>query len=287
MKFIYYMIMGQIYGLMRRLGFISEQQYRVLSKMYYRYKISTWADWHNFWARGRVKRYFNLRTKSRKMVIYTCLTGSYDALIVHDFLNPECDYICFTDDKQLLDKKYFGPWKIEPLRFAEMDNSKNNRWHKMHPHLLLDSYQSSLYIDSNINFKTGKVFEYIRSVPRKCFIALPRHARRDCIYDEARFVVQSGLDDKQNVDILLQKYRDDNFPAHFGLAENNVIFRRHSNPRCIKLMEDWWELFVKYSRRDQLSLFYLLWKEKIDFAFFSPYSFKKDHENFRIYKHKG
>lgn len=45
-----------------------------------------------------------------------------------------------------------------------------------------------------------------------------------------------------------------------GLTENNVIYRKHKDPRCIKVMEDWWYMVENYSRRDQLSLFYVLWK---------------------------
>ena len=287
MKFLFYTILKQISELLFRLHIIGEERYKKLLKPYYREKITLFSIWHNFLCRRKVIGYFNLHVTNAKMVVYTCLTGGYDALLTPDYMNPECDYVCFTDDEEMIKRRYIGPWKIEPLRFSELNNSKNNRWHKMHPHILFPNYSASLYIDSNVNFKTGKIFEYIRSVPHKCFLALPRHSKRDCIYDEADFVVASKIDSIENVAPLMDKYRQENFPEHFGLAENNVIFRRHNNKECIKLMEEWWSIFNQYSRRDQLSLFYLLWKNKIDYVFFSPYSFKKDHKNFKIYKHKG
>lgn len=287
MTSVYYIAVWPIVQLLHKIRFVKENTYKDMRKKYYCSKMTLFAAVHNFLARGKVKRYFNLHTKNSKMVIYTCLTGGYDALLIPDFINSECDYICFTDDKGLIAKGYFGPWKIEPLHFSELNNSKNNRWHKMHPHLLFPDYQNSLYIDSNVNFRTGKVFEYIRSVPKKCFIAVPRHACRDCIYEEADFVVSHNIDTAENVNPLIEKYHNENFPEHFGMGENNVIFRRHHNSRCVQLMEEWWDIFNRYSKRDQLTLFYLFWKEKINFVFFGPYSFKKDHKNFRIYKHKG
>ena len=287
MKTIYYLIMGAVCSFLFKLHLINADTYKKYKKLYYSKKMAIFSAIHNFFLKNKVKQYFNLKTKSKKLVVYTCLTGGYDALYIHDFLNPECDYICFTDDEEMIAKKYVGQWKIEPLRFSELDNAKNNRWHKMHPHILFPDYKNSLYIDSNINFKTGKIFEYIRSVPNRSFIAVPRHSRIDCIYAEAESVVKIGLDTEERVRPLIEKYHEENFPEHFGMGENNVIFRRHNNEKCIKLMEDWWEIFNQYSRRDQLSLFYLIWKEKANYTFFSPYSFKKDHKNFRIYKHKG
>ena len=287
MKFLFWFIVKQFYDLEHKLGILNLLQYKNKTKQYYREKAALFAKCHNFCAKKRVSKYFKLHTKDVKSVVYTCLIGDYDELLVPDFINPDYDYVCFTDDNKMIAKKYIGPWKIEPLHFSELDNGKNNRWHKMHPHLLFPTYEYSIYIDSNVNFRTGKIFEYINSLPEKCFIALPSHAQRDCIYDEAKFVLDIGLDKKENVEPLIQKYRNEGFPEHFGLAENNVIYRKHNCAECINLMEDWWDIFIKYSRRDQLSLFYLFWKNNTDFAFFSTYPFKKDHKNFRIYKHKG
>jgi len=287
MKCLYYIVARPFWSLLHAVGLTNKAFHQRQLKLYYYHKTTLTAAFRNLWARGRVKRYFNLHVRNAKTVIYTCLTGGYDALIIHRFLNPECDYVCFTDDREMIAKKYIGPWKIEPLRFDRLNNSKNNRWHKMHPHVLFPNYETSLYVDSNVNFCTGKIFEYIRSVPRRCYIAVPRHASRDCIYEEARFVLEKNIDTVENVLPLLEKYHKERFPEHFGMGENNVIFRKHHNPACMRLMEDWWEIFNRYSKRDQLTLFYLIWKEKVDFAFFAPYSFKKDHKNFRIYKHKG
>ena len=35
-------------------------------------------------------------------VVYTCLTGNYDTLREHKYLNKNWDYVCFTDDEKLL-----------------------------------------------------------------------------------------------------------------------------------------------------------------------------------------
>ena len=284
MKFLFWFIIKKICDLGYKPRILDSQTCR---KHYYREKIHLCAMWRRFCAKRRVTQYFNSHAKDAKTVIYTCLTGGYDELLVPDFINPNCDYVCLTDNEKLIKKAYLGPWKIEKLQFFKLDNGKNNRWHKMHPHLLFPNYENSIYIDANVNFKTDKIFEYIRNLPDNCFIALSRHHKRDCIYDEAKYISELKLDKPEIVNSLMEKYRTEGFPEHFGLAENNVIFRYHNRSECIKLMDEWWNIYLEYSRRDQLSLFYLFWKNNINFAFFSSIPFKKDHKNFRIYKHKG
>lgn len=54
------------------------------------------------------------------------------------------------------------------------------------------------------------------------------------------------------------------FPEHYGLGENNILYRRHNEPALVRVMEDWWYFLENYSRRDQLSFVYVLWKNGFD-----------------------
>ena len=54
--------------------------------------------------------------------------------------------------------------------------------------------------------------------------------------------------------------KDDGFPQHYGLSENNILIRNHKDPNIIKFMKKWWKMIKKGSKRDQLSLMYIFWK---------------------------
>lgn len=90
---------------------------------------------------------------------------------------------------------------------------------------------------------------------------MPVHFVRNCIYEEFAEVEKLGY---ETADVL-RKQRElieqSGFPEHFGLAETNVLYRRHNEPEIIKLMEDWWYFIANYSKRDQLSFSYVLWKK--------------------------
>ena len=52
--------------------------------------------------------------------------------------------------------------------------------------------------------------------------------------------------------------------SDLGLLEASVIARKHSDPRCLDLMDSWWESFLRNSKRDQILLIDCLWLKGIN-----------------------
>jgi GT2 family glycosyltransferase len=195
-------------------------------------------------------------------VLYTCITGGYDTLLQPTYYNSEIDYICYTDNSDLINKKFYGVWQIRPLVYSKESNALNNRWHKLHPHILFPDYQDSIYIDGNIDVLDKFLFKKISLKP-EALILIPKHSQRDCIYDEIAAVRNLKKADTVNVDKIAELLKETNFPHHYGLNENNIIYRKHNNESIIKMMDEWWEFVSQVVMRDQLSLIYVLWKNNI------------------------
>lgn len=84
-----------------------------------------------------------------KIVVYTAIFGGYNELIEQpQFENV--DYICFTD-RNLSS----STWKVVVVSEPPIgdDNTRNNRYYKILPHLHLQDYQYSIYIDGNFIIK--------------------------------------------------------------------------------------------------------------------------------------
>ena len=228
---------------------------------------------------------YHSKTKQKKKVVYTCLTGNYDELYLPEYIDYEWDYICFTDNKELLKNDTYGIWKIHPLKFSELDNSRNNRWHKTHPHILFPNYEASLYIDSNLIIRSNWIFKEIEKNNRNLII--PIHFERDCIYDEIEYVKDLKFDDIKKIqkmtDFLIKNEKD--FPHNYGLTENNCIYRRHNEPTIIEMMEEWWSFIRDYSKRDQISLSYVLWKHSIKPADISIPNLRTRYKDFQFTTH--
>ena len=228
--------------------------------------------------------YAMYHTEKKKKVMYTCLTGGYDVLPLYEYFDYSWDYVCFTDNPNLLKMKRYGAWKIRPLEFSELDNQLNNRWHKTHPHMLFPDYDESIYIDSNISVLTSWLFDKISEKNMK--LVIPIHYGKDCIYDEIKAVLKYKLASAESVKKIYDFLISEEFPRHYGLNENNIIFRRHHDKEIIMINEEWWNFICDYTRRDQLSLAYVLWKHGIKPREIGIENARIDKENFLFLGHR-
>lgn len=190
-----------------------------------------------------------------KLVVYTALFGDYDDLIEPKEKFQGCDFICFTDQKHLTS----AIWEIRLIEECEMPPNMMNRKYKILPHLFLSEYKWSLYVDANIAI-LGNPFELANKYLSIYDMAVPKHFARDCVYDEAKECVILGKTKYDETKIQMDIYKKEGFPKNFGLGENNILFRKHNAETVIKLMNDWWDELNTQTKRDQLSLAYVLWK---------------------------
>jgi hypothetical protein len=120
-----------------------------------------------------------------------------------------------------------------------VDGSIEYNAEKLHPETLVD-----LYIR-----KTGSS------------LALLRHPKRSCIYEEAEFCKGASLGEPDIIDMQMSKYREAGYPQNGGLYSGGFLVRLHHDPKCMEFCDAWWRVVRRYSKRDQLSfppLAYLL-----------------------------
>jgi len=194
----------------------------------------------------------------RKIAIYTALFGEYDKLWDPPEKYPGCDFVCFTDQHMIKSKV----WTIRLVTSSNIDSIMMNRKYKMLPHFFLPDYDLSMYIDTNILLIKNPLL-YIDKCLAHTNIAMPKHFKRSCIYQEAVAIIKENKANKYNVLRQITDYREQGFPENYGLTENNVIIRKHNEEDVVFLMNKWWEEVNKYTFRDQLSFMFLQWKYQI------------------------
>ena len=223
--------------------------------------------------------------KKHSKVVYTCITGDYDNLIQHTYIDKDYDYICFTDNQKLIDKKIVGIWKIKPLLFNKLDNTKNARWHKINYFNCVSEYSQSIWVDASIDILTDYIFKQIENSDKN--IIIPLHYRNDCIFQECDYVLECRRDTEENVEIVRKFLKSQNMPEHYGLNETNIIYRNHSWGMLPIIMKDWFECIEKYSKRDQLSCSYAMWKNGVKIEDISISNARLDRKNFFMADHIG
>lgn len=194
-------------------------------------------------------------------VIYSCITGNYDDVPIHKYITPDWEYVLFTDNDKLIKAGHYAHWTIKPLVYNKSSNVKNARWHKVNAHVLFPEYDYSLWLDSNIIVNTNIYTCLEDLIKQNIIVAVPNHPARDCIYDEANIIKLLHIDKKLVVNKEMSFLQKESYPQHNGLSETNILLRKHNALKSVH--ELWWSMIFKYSKRDQLSFNYCLWKYNI------------------------
>lgn len=221
-----------------------------------------------------------------KLTVYTVVSGKYDIINRPIFKDDKIDYYIFTD--QELPKN--SPWKRITFKEANIDNLtplEQARYVKTHPHLFFADYDYSMFIDGNIQITCDIKPLFYSLHEKNKTIAIHEHQCRDCIYDEAKAIYILGKAKFFDIHKQISNYKKALFPEHYGLFETNVLIRKHNDSICMKIMEDWWNQIEMFTKRDQLSFTYVLWKNNLtkDYIFSlgnnsrkNPYFIVKNHK---------
>ncbi len=189
--------------------------------------------------------------------VYTSITGDYDELVDPEYVDAGWDYYCFTD--KILDYNS-NVWKIieMPTNLAENPHLMN-RYAKTHPHILLDKYDYTIYVDGNITI-TDDLRMLINAYSKgKSMITFP-HTSWNSIATEADAIVKLGKASPEVVMAQLAKYKKAGYADNRPLASAGCIIRLNRDLLLNKVMEEWYHEIRTMGSRDQMSLGYVCWK---------------------------
>lgn len=201
--------------------------------------------------------YFSFQNRNR-VAIYTCIVGDYDEVQEPDIFLDGCDYYIISDKQYsgMSRFKYLNIYDIIPQDVTNL--TKMNRYCKINAHKIFPQYKYSVYFDGNIKLK-GDITEKFVDLPKSRIITICKNFF-DSIYVEAMRAIEHGRDSKDIITRQVEKYWLEGMPDNFGSVACAILLREHNNPICVKIMEDWWEELKKYSKRDQISFPYVIWK---------------------------
>ncbi len=207
--------------------------------------------------------------KHNNKVIYTSITGDYEKLCQPSFVDCDFDYVAFVDDISGINA-YDGVWQLRkiPDDLKKLSAVKQQRMIKILPHKYLSEYSESIWVDGSIDI-LGSMNDFISEycVKQEKSVFIRKHPYRNSIHEEADKCIQLGKDNREIILKQINKYNDEKFPDDNGLVESGIIYRKHSDPYCKKLMTLWGIEVIGGSHRDQLSFNYVLWKCKDNSGF--------------------
>ena len=226
-----------------------------------------------------------LRDAAPRVCIYTTLFGDIDDLI--PVLNPAegVDYLCFTDRPRVA-----VGWKQMIVDPGMGDDNMNAKVFKVLPHKHLQAYDYSMFVDANTVF-LGRMNELVGLCMKGGDFVMWQHPLRDDPYVEVNAIIAHRRHGPENILDQMQHYAEAGMPRNTGMFEASFIWRRHMQADVVDLMEKWWDEICQFSKRDQISLAYLVWKTGMRPALLSPdlgtsreniFFFKAHHRNGKI-----
>lgn len=206
------------------------------------------------------KNYYQLLPQKEKIIVYTCNFGGYESIKEPLFVDERVEYILFTDNENITSKI----WKIEVIKERLSDPRRTSRLAKILPHKYLPPHDISVYIDSSLELKTGDVCKMVEECLEDKDIALYKHYKRNCVYDEIHHVMRDPKRkaDKNLCERAIKTYRDISYPNQNGLFENAFIIRKNT-PEIRQLNSKWWSEYINGTERDQFVFMYCIYQLKI------------------------
>ena len=178
-----------------------------------------------------------------KKVIYTVITNGYDELLQAPNFTG-WDKIVFTDSIN-----YDRGWEVR--RLPKGNSLIQSRDIKIRSHIHLKDYDVVCYIDGNQKF-----------VKEPCLCPIRfSHPRRKDIWQEAKQIIKLNKAPEIKINQQIRFYENTGYKCQ-GLLLNGFFVREHSE-KSNKLHDVWFEEFVRFPYRDQLSLPYAIWKTGI------------------------
>lgn len=195
--------------------------------------------------------------KIENIIVYSCIFNNYDKIQEPLFIEPNVSYYLFSD-KIIPNLKY---WKLILIDYTklDLDPQRAARLIKLNPNNFLPKHNISIWIDSCYQIRINNLKMFITLNLQDKDICLFKHPKRNCVYEEIKVCKEKKLDHSNLLEKQQEKYLKEGFPRNFGLYHTAFLIRKN-NEFTNKFNKLWWKELNKFSKRDQISFSYCLWK---------------------------
>jgi hypothetical protein len=221
-----------------------------------------------------------------KTVLYTCSNLAYDQIFSPVARTPGVEFVLFTDRRPPFVRGW--RWAPPPPQTRGLPDTLVNRFCKFFPHRIFPDAERSVYVDANtliLSDLTPLLAEFEASGAE---IGLFPHKQRGGIAEELDYGIEVGRIPPGDVEkgrAQLAFYAEEGLPEGHVFTENAILFRRHGSERLAAAMDLWWEQLERFTRRDQLSLPYVLFKTGIPTHVWD-WNYKFENPYFHRYLHR-
>ena len=202
-----------------------------------------------------------------EIAVYSCVVGRYDRELMPVEPTDGIAYVCFTDAPASLEAE---GWELRPLRHPPHVTGGHaiNRWHKIFAHRLFPGTRWSVYLDGNLRF-AGSFSALVDTVEREqAGLGAFRHPDGHDLEEEiaACRKLKFTRRDLARIDDQIEAYRQSGLPFDRVIPTNSLLVRDHTSSLVASAMDLWWDHICRFTRRDQVSLPFVIRETGLPFA---------------------
>lgn len=195
-----------------------------------------------------------------RICVYTCITGDYDDLKPIQ-KEKGIDYVCFTNNLNIVSED----WEIQYISNEGFDDLCLSRKHKILMNSYIkEHYDVCVYIDGASVIR-GSIRDFLDT---QCDLAnydmvIFNHSIRSCVYEEAVAIIKCRKGKPSEIRETVQYLEEQGYPHGQGLIEATILVRKTNSKNVNDTMQLWFDLFMRYAKRDQLLFDYALFKTEL------------------------
>src|SRR5690554_1313790 len=195
-----------------------------------------------------------------RIAFYTAIYGEYDILKQPLNRGIKEDYDCFIfTDKEVIIEGF----KTKVLtNYAKKNNSIKARYEKLNAHMHLKDYDYLVWFDASMQIDVSEIVRLIQR-NKKIDLFLFKHPTRTCIYKEITACYFAYKEKPVKLFIQNIYYRLTGFKTDQGLYATGLFIRKFK-PKVNDFFSQWFKHVYFLSKRDQISLTYVLNKYKLN-----------------------
>lgn len=191
-----------------------------------------------------------------RICVYTCITGNYDQIKEIDKKEKGIDYYLFTNNKTITS----NTWNVVYIEDNELSNVQLARKTKILGNEIVNSYEIALWMDAAVEFKKN-IKDFIKTyLGLNDVFACFKHEYRTSVLEEMDACLRFRKEDIKNIVALKKFYKKEDYKYDNGLIESTVYIKRPGNKKVQQTMNNWFDMIKNYSKRDQLSFNYSIYK---------------------------
>jgi len=178
------------------------------------------------------------------MIIYTCITNSYDVIPDH-YYDPDVRYVLFHDGTAVPQE----PWELIELDVDIDCPRRLSAYPKINPHKYFDEGENTVWIDGCYIMTK----EFVELAKQRFPFTILRHPNRFSYYDEMLEGFEcSFFGFREGIELTRILFEDGYNFRQYRSPLGTIIYRT-INDDTIKFGDSWWHYFDIGVNRDQIS----------------------------------